>query len=384
MLRFLTAGESHGKKLTAIIEGFPAGVPVDYDFINTQLKRRQGGYGRGKRMSIEQDRVEILSGVRNGETLGSPITLQIENKDWENWQEVMDPRLGADVSKRRITKPRPGHGDLAGTLKYGYKDIRNTLERASARETAIRVAVGAMAQLFLENFTINILGHVRSIAEVEAQVDYNKLTEELYQTPLYCTDEKKTLEMFEVINRAKNQGESLGGIIEVIAFNVPLGLGSHVHWDRRLDGRLAQALMSIPGFKGVEIGQGFSSTKLPGSKVHDEIDFSLENGYYHLTNNCGGIEGGISNGEPLILRAAMKPIPTLSRPLQSVDIFTRKKHLAAIERSDTCAVPAACIVAIGVTAWEIARSFLEKFSGDNLQEIKNSYEFYLNKLRQGW
>ncbi|MGI6225008.1 MAG: chorismate synthase [Peptococcales bacterium] len=383
MLRFLTAGESHGKCLTAIIEGFPAGVPIDFEFINTQLKRRQGGYGRGKRMSIEQDQVEILSGVRNGETLGTPITLQIENKDWENWQEIMEPRAGAAIIEKRVTKPRPGHADFAGTLKYGYCDIRNTLERASARETAIRVAMGALAQLFLKKFNINIFAHVLSIGKIEAQVDYKKLTHELYATPLYCTDVEATSEMIEAIDKAKVLGDSLGGIIEVIAFNVPVGLGSHVHWDRRLDARLSQALMSIPGIKGVEVGQGFNTARSLGSEVHDGIDYSLDKGFYHLTNNSGGIEGGISNGEPLVLKIAMKPIPTLTQPLQSVDIFTKEKHSATIERSDTCAVPAACIVAIGVVAWEIIRSFLEKFSGDNLLEIKNSFDFYLKMLRQG-
>jgi len=382
MLRFLTAGESHGQVLTAIIEGLPAGIGINQEFINTQLKRRQGGYGRGKRMGIEQDRVEILSGVRNGETLGSPITLQIGNKDWENWQEVMLAYPGANINERRVTKPRPGHADLAGTLKYGHNDIRNTLERASARETAIRVAVGAVAQLFLLNFNINVFGHVKSIGGIEARADYSQLKDELYQTPLYCTDNEAALEMMQAIDRAKDAGNSLGGVVEVVAFNVPVGLGSHVHWDRRLDGRLAQALMSIPGIKGVEVGLGFRAAQLPGSQVHDEIGFSQEKGFYHLTNNSGGMEGGISNGEPLILRAAMKPIPTLYQPLKSVDLFTKEAYAASIERSDTCAVPAAAIVAAGVAAFELARCFLEKFPGDNLREIKAGYENYLTYLRQ--
>ncbi|KJS82966.1 MAG: chorismate synthase [Peptococcaceae bacterium BICA1-8] len=382
MLRFLTAGESHGQALTAIIEGFPAGVPIEQGFINNELRKRQGGYGRGKRMEIELDKVEILSGVRNGQTLGSPITLQVKNKDWQNWQDIMAVEEGANISELRVTKPRPGHADLAGTLKYGYTDIRNTLERASARETAVRVAVGAVAQAFLKVFKINILGHVIRIGDVEAQVDYSRLAEELYETPLYCTDEKVLGKMVEAIDEAKTKGDSLGGVIEVTASNVPLGLGSHVHWDRRLDGRLAQALMSIPGIKGVEMGLGFNSAKMPGSQVHDEIAFTSEKGFYHMSNNSGGIEGGISNGETIILRAAMKPIPTLYQPLKSVDIFSKENYLASIERSDTCAVPAAAIVATGMTAFEIARCFLEKFSGDNLQEIKNSYENYLTYLRQ--
>jgi len=382
MLRFLTAGESHGKSLTAIIEGLPAGIPVRQEYINLQLKRRQGGYGRGNRMKIEEDRVEILSGVRNGETLGTPITLQVKNKDWDNWKDIMQVEPGANIAERRVTQPRPGHADLAGTLKYGYDDIRNTLERASARETAIRVAVGALTQEFLRIFNINIWGHVLSIGNVVALVDYTKLTEELYQTPLYCTDLEATQKMKEMIDEAKAQGDSVGGIVEVVAYNVPLGLGSHVHWDRRLDSRLAGALMSIPGIKGVEIGLGFAAAKKPGSEVHDEISFSPERGFYHLTNNSGGIEGGISNGEPLVLRATMKPIPTLYQPLNSVDVVSKESFPASVQRSDTCAVPAACIVAAAVTAFEVARSFLEKFSGDSLREIKNSYEGYLNYLRQ--
>lgn len=382
MLRFLTAGESHGKSLTAIIEGLPAGIPVRQEYINLQLKRRKGGYGRGNRMKIEEDRVEILSGVRNGETLGTPITLQVKNKDWDNWKDIMQVEPGANIAERRVTQPRPGHADLAGTLKYGYDDIRNTLERASARETAIRVAVGALTQEFLRIFNINIWGHVLSIGNVVALVDYTKLTEELYQTPLYCTDLEATQKMKEMIDEAKAQGDSVGGIVEVVAYNVPLGLGSHVHWDRRLDSRLAGALMSIPGIKGVEIGLGFAAAKKPGSQVHDEISFSPERGFYHLTNNSGGIEGGISNGEPLVLRAAMKPIPTLYQPLNSVDVVSKESFPASVQRSDTCAVPAACIVAAAVTAFEVARSFLEKFSGDSLREIKNSYEGYLNYLRQ--
>lgn len=382
MLRYLTAGESHGKALTTIIEGMPAGVPVTREFINLQLKRRQGGYGRGDRMKIEEDRVEFLSGIRNGETLGTPITLVVKNKDWENWQEIMAAEPGAKISQRRVTKPRPGHADLAGTIKYGYNDIRNTLERASARETAIRVAVGALIQQFLKLFNINILAHVVSIGEIKAEVNYNQLSEDLYDTPLYCADKAATEKMMELIDDAKARGDSLGGVVEVVVYNVPIGLGSHVHWDRRLDGRLAQSLMSIPGMKGVEIGLGFDTTKLPGSKVHDEIGFSIDKGFYHLTNNSGGIEGGITNGETLVLRAGMKPIPTLYKPLKSVDLYSKNSFLASVERSDTCAVPAASIVAGAVTAFEIGRSFLEKFTGDNLGEIMNIYERYLNYLRQ--
>lgn len=382
MLRFLTAGESHGKTLTAIIEGFPAGVPIDQANINTQLRRRQGGYGRGKRMEIEEDKIEILSGVRNGETLGTPISLQIQNKDWDNWQDIMGVAPGINIAEKRVTKPRPGHADLAGTIKYGYDDLRNTLERASARETAARVAVGAVAQELLSIFNIKVFGYVQSIGNVKSQVDSSKISAEVFKTPLYCIDENATKKMIECIEQAREQGNSLGGIVEVVVHNVPPGLGSHVHWDRRLDGRLAYALMSIPGIKGVEIGQGFKGSEMLGSQVHDEINYSSEKGFFHSTNNSGGIEGGISNGELLVLRAAMKPIPTLYKPLKSVDFFTKENQIASIERSDICAVPAASIVAAGVVAFEIAKSFLEKFSGDNLREIKNCFEGYLKYLKQ--
>jgi len=382
MIRYLTAGESHGKALSAIVEGFPAGVPVDKDFINEQLKKRQGGYGRGKRMNIEHDQVEILSGVRNGETLGSPISLKVKNKDWANWQDIMSPDSGAKIKEKVVTKPRPGHADLGGTLKYRHRDIRNTLERASARETAIRVAVGALAQGLLKKLNIHILGHVVSIGQVKADVDYTRLNANVYNTPLYCTDEEATGEMIALIDSTKEKGDSLGGVIEIVVSNVPVGLGSHVHWDRRLDGRLAQALMSIPGIKGIEIGKGFAAAQLPGSLVHDEIFFSEEKGFYHLTNNSGGIEGGITNGEHVVVRAAMKPIPTLYNPLQSVDLFSKEKYFASVERSDACAVPAAAVVGEAVVAWEIAKSFLEKFSGDNLAEVIDSFQRYLTYLKQ--
>ncbi|MFZ7101915.1 MAG: chorismate synthase [Peptococcaceae bacterium] len=382
MLRFLTAGESHGKALTAIIEGFPAGIPVDEKMINRQLRKRQGGYGRGKRMEIEEDQVEFLAGIRNGETLGSPITILIKNKDWENWQKIMQAEPEADIITRKVTKPRPGHADLSGSIKYGFADIRNVLERASARETAIRVAVGAVCKCLLEQFEIKIFGHVIRIGSVSCRPQYGMLTEELYETPLYCTDDAATGEMIRLIDTAKEQGDSIGGVVEVTAFHVPIGIGSHVHWDRRLDGRITQGVMSIPGIKGVEIGLGFSGAELLGSQVHDEIFYSAAQGFYHNTNNSGGIEGGISNGENVVIRAAMKPIPTLYKPLQSIDIATKEKHLATVERSDTCAVAAASIVAEGVVSWEIARAFLEKFSGDSLHEIKDSFQRYKTYLRQ--
>ena len=367
MLRYLSAGESHGPSLTAIVEGMPAGVEVDIDLINDILKRRQGGYGRGKRMAIENDKVEILSGVRNGVTLGSPITLRINNRDWENWQEIMCPYKGAKVMEKVVTKPRPGHADLPGAIKYGHKDMRNILERASARETAIRTAVGGLAKSLLKKYHICSIAHVVRIGEIEAkEIDYEKLKligTEIYNTPVYCSDPKASQDMVKEIDKAKSQGDSIGGIFEIVVSNLPVGLGSHVHWDRRLDGRIAGALMSIQGIKGVEIGLGFEVAAFPGSKVHDEIYYSEDRGFYRKTNNAGGIEGGITNGELLRVRAAMKPIPTLYTPLNSVDFITKEPFEASVERSDNCAVPAAAVVGDAVVAWEIAKVLLEDFKG---------------------
>jgi chorismate synthase len=370
MLRYLTAGESHGPALTAIIEGIPAGIELDIELINSMLKRRQGGYGRGKRMKIESDKVQILSGLRNGITLGSPITLQIENKDWENWQEIMNPysdnmddtKSTYDIvmDKRKVTKPRPGHADLPGTIKYGHKDMRNVLERASARETAIRTAVGAVAKCLLQKKGIWIIAHVVQIGDVRIPtVDYNQLSSEIYSTPLYCQDKNTTQKMIKAIDQAREKGDSLGGIFEIVAGDLPVGLGSYVHWDRKLDGKLAGALMSIQGIKGVEIGLGFKAAALPGSKVHDEIFYNEEKGFYRKTNNAGGIEGGMTNGELLVIRAAMKPIPTLYKPLCSVDYITKEPFKASVERSDTCAVPAASVVGEAVVAFELLKALLE-------------------------
>ncbi|MEW6624116.1 MAG: chorismate synthase [Bacillota bacterium] len=384
MLRYLSAGESHGPALTAIVEGMPAGVFLDTDLINLLLKRRQGGYGRGKRMEIEKDKVEFLSGVRNGITLGSPITLQIRNKDWQNWQDSMSPYPGAKVEDKVVTKPRPGHADLPGAIKYHQRDMRNILERASARETALRTAVGGLAKCFLEQFAIWTLAHVVRIGDVEVkEVDYHALSPAVYDSPLYCSDRKLSGKMVEVIDKAKRAGDSIGGIFEVVIGGLPVGLGSHVQWDRRLDGRLAGALMSIPAIKGVEIGMGFKAAALPGSKVHDQIYYSENRGFYRTTNNAGGLEGGIANGEILTIRAAMKPIPTLYSPLLSVDFISKEAFEASVERSDTCAVPAASVVGECVAAWEIARAFLEKFGGDHLDEVKesfNSYQEYVKSI----
>ncbi len=381
MLRYMTAGESHGKALTAIIEGLPAGLEVDIERINTLLHRRQGGYGRGGRMAIETDCVEFLSGLRDGVTLGSPLTVMISNRDWENWRSVMEPtaqEMPPDVdSSKIVTKPRPGHADLPGGLKYRQQDLRNILERASARETAIRTAVGAIAGEFLRLFGIRVQGQVVSIGEVRTEADSSIAGEEIYENPFYCRDLKAVEAMKEIVDRARAAGDSVGGVIQVIAVGLPPGLGSHVHWDRRLDGQLAQAVMSIPAIKGIEIGLGFAGANLPGSRVHDEISYSAEKGFYHPTNRAGGLEGGITNGEPLVVRAAMKPIPTLYTPLATVDIHSKQTVSASVERSDVCAVPAAAIVAEAAVAWVLAVVMLEKFGGDHLEETLANYRNYL-------
>jgi len=378
MLRFLTAGESHGRALVTIIEGLPAGLELNLARINGLLKRRQGGYGRGKRMTLEEDQVEIFSGLRGAVTLGTPLTLVINNRDWENWQEIMAPGIEAKLGGKMVTSPRPGHADLAGGLKYRQEDLRNILERASARETAARVAVGAVAEELLFSLGIRVQGQVIAIGNVSVSAE-EKIVDSrlLYKNPLYCPAQEASLLMIKAIEEAEKQGDSLGGVIQVVAEGVPVGLGSHVQWDRRLDGQLAQALMSIPAIKGVEIGGGFSTASLLGSQVHDEIEYQTGIGFRHRTNRAGGIEGGISNGEPLVIRAAMKPIPTLAKPLASVEWQTKKTAAAAVERADVCAVPAAAIVGEAVTAWVLAAVVMEKFGGDHLKETLANYKNYL-------
>ncbi|GAB6274674.1 MAG: chorismate synthase [Peptococcaceae bacterium] len=418
-MRYLTAGESHGPVLTAIIEGLPAGLAVSEECIDQQLARRQEGYGRGGRMQIERDRVKFLSGVRGGITTGNPVTLQIENRDWANWQEVMAPGKEARLAQRVVTRPRPGHADLAGALKYGHQNIRNVLERASARDTAARVAAGSVARRLLEELDIEIVGQVVRIGPVallkkdkiretggslEAhfknemgkagqQAEKVKkinmwlkgLRETLASSPTLCLDQETNLAMQKEIDLARAKGDSLGGVFEIYAFGLPPGLGSYAQWDRRLDTRLAAALMSVQAIKGVEIGAGFACAALAGSAVHDEIFFSPERGFYRLTNNAGGLEGGVTNGEPIILRAAMKPIPTLNTPLRSVDLISKEPFAAAVERADVCAVPAACVVGEAVVAWELAKACLEKFGGDSLNEIKANWANYLAYLEvRGW
>ncbi|HAV43527.1 TPA: chorismate synthase [bacterium] len=383
MFRFLTAGESHGKCLTVIIEGLPANLGLDVGTINEDLKRRQGGYGRGDRMRIEEDRVEITSGMRGGHTLGSPLCMTIYNRDWKDWKEIMAVGPEALLSERPVISPRPGHADLSGAIKYGFRDIRDVLERSSARETAARVAVGSVAKIFLNEFMIKVITYVIQIGGIKSQKklsNFSEIREKINQSRLYCLDEETEERMIELIDKTDEEGDSLGGVFEVVAFNLPVGLGSYVHWDRRLDGRLAQALMSIPAIKGVEIGLGFETARLPGSLVHDEIFFGEEQGFYRKTNRAGGLEGGVTNGQPLILRAVMKPIPTLKKSLASINFGTKEPTLATYERSDVCAVPAAAVVGEAVVAIELAKAFMEKFGGDTIEEIRKSYETYLKEF----
>ena len=391
ILRYLTAGESHGPQLTAIVEGLPAGIPVDVAGINRDLARRQQGYGRGGRMKIETDTVEVLSGVRWGETLGSPVTLVVNNRDWENWSDKMSPQPEHRDDSIAITRPRPGHADLTGVLKYDHIDARNVLERSSARETAVRVAVGALAKQLLGEFDIRIGGYVTAIGGIPVAppcLPFAELWRIAAESELFCCDRLFEEPLKRAIDTAKAAGDTLGGVIEVQVLGCPPGLGSHVHWDRKLDARLSMALMSIQAIKGVEVGLGFGAADRPGSKVHDEIFYDvaqLETGalspIYRTTNNAGGIEGGMSNGEPIVLRAAMKPIPTLYKPLRSVDMRTHEPFEAAVERSDTCAVPAALVVAEAVVAIEVATAFLEKFGGDSLTEIRRNFRGYCEQVR---
>ncbi len=379
MLRFLDAGESHGECLIGIVEGLPAGFSLNEEKINLDLKRRQGGYGRGERMEIEQDRVEILSGLVEGEAIGSPLGLMVKNKDWENWQDKKNPSL---------TIPRPGHADFAGAIKYGFKDVRKVLERASARQTAMRVAIGSVAQQFLEEFDLNIYSYVLRIGQVKARriTSFNpKIKAEINKSPVYCVDGIASIGMCREIDRAREKGDTLGGVFEVVISGAPIGLGSYVQWDRRLDAQLASAFMSIPGVKAVEIGEGIEASEKKGSDVHDEIFAQEEqrknsSRYYRKTNRAGGIEGGVTNGEEVVIRAYLKPIPTLINPLHSIDFATKKETKAIYQRSDICVVPAASVVGEAVAAWEIATAFLEKFSGDSLIEIKENYKNYKKRL----
>ena len=391
MLRYLTAGESHGKKLVTIIEGIPAGLCLCEEDINIDLKRRQVSYGRGPRMEIEKDQVEVISGLRWGKTLGSPIALIIENLDWKNWKEKMSISSIYEDKNIAVTMPRPGHADISGALKYNQKDIRNILERASARETATRVAVGALAKVLLKEFGINIYSFVISIGGIRAKLNNRKFEDLINlaeKSELRCPDPVAEKKMKEKIDKVKAEGDSLGGIFQVIATGVPVGLGSHVHWDRKLDGRIARAIMSIQAVKGVEIGIGFSADNLPGSKFHDQIYYSppenlsvKKGGFYRNSNNAGGIEGGISNWENIIINAFMKPISTLYKPLDSVDIISKEKVKAQVERSDICRVPSAAVIGEAALAIELADCMTEKFSGDSIDEMKRNFLSYLEYLK---
>lgn len=381
MLRYLNAGESHGRLLLAIVEGMPAGLPLTQELINRDLARRQQGYGRGGRMKIEQDQIEIVAGVRSGLTLGSPIGLQMNNRDWKNWQEIMAVEPGAASTARAVTKPRPGHADLVGAIKYGHTDMRNVIEKASARETAIRVAVGAVAKALLNQFGIKIICHVKEIGGIQADtrhMDFESLEAASEQSEVRCADSVAGDKMVQKIEEAKRKGDTLGGVFEVIVIGIPPGLGSYSQWDRRLSARLAFALMSIQAMKGVEIGMGFEAARRFGSEVHDEIFYDKDKrSFYRKTNNAGGIEGGISNGQPIVMRVAMKPISTLYSPLKSVDFLTKEPFEASVERSDICTVPAAAVIGEAVAAFELAFAMIEKFGGDSLREMKRNYESYI-------
>ncbi|MDQ6872181.1 MAG: chorismate synthase [Gemmatimonadota bacterium] len=389
MLRFTTAGESHGPALVSILEGMVAGLPLLAADVDTELARRQQGYGRGRRMKIESDQVEFLSGVRAGETLGSPIAMLIHNRDWKNWQEIMDPapRDTDPERKRAVTRPRPGHVDLSGMLKYDRDDARDVLERASARETTARVAAGAICRRFLREFGITIGSHVVHLGGVDARrpdkmpADLNAAAD---ASPLRTLDATAEKEMVARIDAAKADGNTLGGIAEVICDGVPVGLGSHVSWDRKLDGRLAAAIMSIPAVKAVEIGLGVEAARRKGSDVHDEIDADKRNvkagGVRRRSNRAGGMEGGVTNGEQIVLRAAMKPISTLMRPLGTIEMKTREPAQAVAERSDVTAVPAMGVIAEAMTAFIVAQALLEKFGGDSLRETRRNYDNYMQSL----
>ncbi|MED4444140.1 chorismate synthase [Bacillus thuringiensis] len=390
-MRYITAGESHGPQLTTIIEGVPAGLSLVADDINEELARRQKGYGRGRRMQIETDQVQILSGVRHGETLGSPIALVVENRDFAHWTKIMGAEpLTEQVEKeikRKVTKPRPGHADLNGAIKYGHRDMRNVLERSSARETTVRVAAGAVAKKVLAELGIKVAGHVIEIGGVQAkEVTYSSI-EELKSiteaSPVRCLDDEAGNQMMKAIDDAKANGDSIGGIVEVIVEGMPIGVGSYVHYDRKLDAKLAAAIMSINAFKGVEIGIGFEAAHRPGSEVHDEILWNEEHGYTRRTNNAGGLEGGMTTGMPIVVRGVMKPIPTLYKPLQSVDIDTKEPFTASIERSDSCAVPAASVVAEAVVAWELATALIEQFGLDRMELIRENIEKH-NEYARGF
>ena len=379
-MRYLTAGESHGPRLTAIIEGVPAGLPLTADFINAELRRRQGGYGRGARMKIESDQVEITSGVRHGLTMGGPITLHVTNLDHQKWLEIMSVSDVEEKKKglRKITKPRPGHADLVGGIKYRFDDLRNSLERSSARETTMRVAVGAVAKRLLEEIGVQVASHIVNFGGIEVEVPENltvsQIKEAVAQSEVSIVNREREEEIKAYIDSLKKEGKTIGGIVETIVGGVPVGLGSFVQWDKKLDAKIAQGVVSINAFKGVEFGLGFEAGRRKGSQVMDEILWSEQDGYTRRTNHLGGFEGGMTNGEPIIVRGVMKPIPTLYKPLMSVDTETHKPYKATVERSDPTALPAAGVVMEAVVATVLATEVLDKFSSDNLEELKEAVE----------
>jgi chorismate synthase len=390
-IRYLSSGESHGPELTAIIEGFPSNVEMNLEKINYQLARRQKGHGRGGRMLIEKDQAQVVAGIRFAKTTGAPICIKVTNDDWVNWEKKM---AHFDINNDQISpvsKPRPGHADLSGGIKYQQRDLRNILERASARETTIRVATGAVCRQLLEIFGIEIYSHVLQIGEISVEkpirpfdIDTpDKWADVVEESPVRCYDSDTAMKMMNEIDTIKKQGDSVGGIVEIIVTGMPIGIGSYAHWERKLDSRLAAIVMSVQAMKGVEFGIGFQAGYKPGSLVHDEIYYTKGDGFYRNTNNAGGIEGGISNGEPIIIRAAMKPIPTLYKPLQSVDIETKQAFAASIERSDACAVPAAAVVIENAIAIELANAMVEKFSGDSIEEMTRNWNSY-NDLVQNY
>ncbi|EMO7221133.1 chorismate synthase [Staphylococcus aureus] len=375
-MRYLTSGESHGPQLTVIVEGVPANLEIKVEDINKEMFKRQGGYGRGRRMQIEKDTVEIVSGVRNGYTLGSPITMVVTNDDFTHWRKIMGAAPISDEErenmKRTITKPRPGHADLVGGMKYNHRDLRNVLERSSARETAARVAVGALCKVLLEQLDIEIYSRVVEIGGIKDKDFYDSETfkANLDRNDVRVIDDGIAQAMRDKIDEAKNDGDSIGGVVQVVVENMPVGVGSYVHYDRKLDGRIAQGVVSINAFKGVSFGEGFKAAEKPGSEIQDEILYDTELGYYRGSNHLGGLEGGMSNGMPIIVNGVMKPIPTLYKPLNSVDINTKEDFKATIERSDSCAVPAASIVCEHVVAFEVAKALLEEFQSNHIEQLK--------------
>src|ERR1700676_2109139 len=389
MIRFSTAGESHGEALIALVSGLPAGLPVDLEFLDRELWRRQQGFGRGGRMKIETDRAHILSGVRHGATIGSPVAILLENKDWKNWQESLPVEEGDSAKHKRVASPRPGHADLAGALKYNFSEARYVLERASARESAARVAIGALAKLFLRNLGIEVFSHVVAVggATLKKDIAWEQIRSlaERNEVVLNCADAEAEQQMKEEVDKVLRTGDSVGGIFEVVAHKVPPGLGTYAQWDERLDGMLAGAVMSLQAVKAVEIGAGVNAASAPGSAVHDEIGYTEGTGFAGFTrprNNAGGIEGGVSNGEDIRVRGYLKPISTLRRPLQSVDFATREPVKAAYERSDVCVVPAAGVAAEAMVALTLARCALEKFGGDSMGETLRNFKGYLEQLKQ--